>query len=118
MSGRKQDWLWLYFDKIKVLGKAGCRATCKKCGKVMQGLVARMKQHFDSCKNAHTVDTSTTQTAPAVIHVPSLVLCVRKCLNVFCFVLYKQIVGNNPDNNWILRHKLLEGNPLCIFIIF
>jgi len=85
MSGRKQDCVWLYFDKIKVVGKAGCRATCKKCGKEMQRPTARMKQHYDSCKDAHTVDTSTTHTAPAVIHVPSLVLCVRKCLNVVVF---------------------------------
>ena len=63
MSGRKQDCVWLYFDKIKVVGKAGCRATCKKCGKEMQGLVARMKQHYDSCTDAHTVDTSITHTS-------------------------------------------------------
>ena len=48
MSGRKQDCVWLYFDKIKVVAKAGCRATCKKCGKEMQRPTARMKQHYDS----------------------------------------------------------------------
>jgi len=32
-----------------------------------------MKQHYDSCTDAHTVDTSTTHTAPAVIHVPGQV---------------------------------------------
>ena len=63
MSGRKQDCVWLYFDKSKVVGKAGCRATCKKCGKEIQGLIVRMKQHYDSCTDA----------APAVIHVPSQV---------------------------------------------
>ena len=73
MSGRKQDCVWLYFDKTKVVGKVGCRATCKKCGKEMQRLVASMKQHYDSCTDAHTVDTSTTHTAPAVIHVPGQV---------------------------------------------
>jgi len=62
MSRRNEDSVWLYFDQIKVVGKAGCRTTCKKCGKEMQGLVARMRQHYDSCTDAHTVDTSTTHT--------------------------------------------------------
>jgi len=42
MSGRKQGCVWLCFDKIKIVGKAGCWVTCKKCGKEMQGLVARL----------------------------------------------------------------------------
>jgi len=37
MSGRKQDYVWLYFDKTKVVGKAGWRATCRKCDKQMDG---------------------------------------------------------------------------------
>jgi len=28
---RKQDCVWLYFNKTKGVGKAGCRAKCKKC---------------------------------------------------------------------------------------
>ena len=73
MSGRKQGCVWLYFDKTKVVGKVGCRATCKRCGKEIQGFVARMKQHYDSCTDVHTVDTSTSHTAPVVIHVPGQV---------------------------------------------
>ena len=46
MSGRRYDIVWLYFDKLKLPGKTGCRAKCKKCGKEKQGLVARMKQHL------------------------------------------------------------------------
>ena len=49
MSGRKSDHVWIYFDTKKEVGKAGCRATCKKCGKEMQGLVARLKQHYHEC---------------------------------------------------------------------
>ena len=30
MSGRKQDSVWLYFDKTKVVGKTICRAMRKK----------------------------------------------------------------------------------------
>ena len=43
MSGRKQDCVWLCFDKIEAAGKIRCWVKCKKCGKEMQGLVARIK---------------------------------------------------------------------------
>ena len=46
MSGRRHDNIWLYFHKTKLPGKTGCRAKCKGCGKEIQGLVARMKQHY------------------------------------------------------------------------
>ena len=39
----------------------------------MQGLVIRMKQHYDSCTYIHTVDISTTHISPAVIHIPGQV---------------------------------------------
>ena len=42
MSGRKHDCVWFYFDKTKVVEKGGRWATCKKYGKEMQGLVARI----------------------------------------------------------------------------
>jgi len=45
MSGRKQNGVWLYFDKTKVIGKAICQAMYKKCCKEMQGLVARIKKY-------------------------------------------------------------------------
>ena len=49
MAGRKQDVVWLKFKRITTAGKAGCKAECLRCHKVMQGLVARLKQHVDSC---------------------------------------------------------------------
>lgn len=52
MPGRKSDSVWIYFDKIVVCGKTGCRARCKTCNKDMQGLVARMKSHYHSCTNS------------------------------------------------------------------
>ncbi|KAI6658694.1 hypothetical protein LOD99_10989, partial [Oopsacas minuta] len=49
MTGRKSDCVWKYFDTKKEVGKAGCRATCLKCGKEVQGLVARLKQQHNVC---------------------------------------------------------------------
>ena len=45
MSGRKQDSIWLYFDRAN----SSTKATCKTCGKLMHGIVARMKQHKLHC---------------------------------------------------------------------
>ena len=41
--------MWQYSETKRVIGKAGCRVTCKKCGKEMQGQVARLKQHNHDC---------------------------------------------------------------------
>lgn len=50
MTGRKSDSIWNYFEKsIALPGRKGCRAVCKKCGKSMEGQVARMKKHYDKC---------------------------------------------------------------------
>jgi len=57
MPGRKLDSVWLYFDKVVDPGKTGCRAKCKECGKDMQGLVSRLKQHR---LEMHTVQTEET----------------------------------------------------------
>lgn len=46
MSGRKLDPVWVHFDKKQE--KKGIRAICKHCGKEMQPLVARLKQHLKS----------------------------------------------------------------------
>ena len=47
MSDRKQDCMWLYFDKTKVAGKAICWATCKKCGKEMHTYQQNLKRKSD-----------------------------------------------------------------------
>lgn len=70
MPGRKQDHIWMYFDKDVEIGKSGCKAKCKECGKSMQGIVARMKQHHSECKTdtqdtpAITVSTPRKRPAP------------------------------------------------------
>ena len=45
MVGRNPDDIWKKFHKIKH-GK-GFKAKCISCGKESQGLVARMKQHYE-----------------------------------------------------------------------
>lgn len=67
MAGRKQDAVWLYFDKTVTPGKPGCRAACKKCGKHMQGLVKRMKQHQNDCSVDANVPEDTQQDATDTI---------------------------------------------------
>jgi len=49
MAGRKQDSVSLYYEKLATPGKGGCSAKWKQCGKDMQGLVSRMKQHQSIC---------------------------------------------------------------------
>lgn len=49
-SGRKRDPIWNYFEELpKVLGKTGVRAKCIYCHTEYQGLVARLKKHYDKC---------------------------------------------------------------------
>ena len=49
MAGRKQDIVWHYFERTSVTGNCGYRAKWKSCGKEMQGLLARMKSHYNIC---------------------------------------------------------------------
>ena len=49
-GGRKQDDIWAYFKKSVTPGKTGSRATCRSCNKEIQGLVKRMKDHFEVCE--------------------------------------------------------------------
>lgn len=71
-SGRKKDLIWQFFKEKsgKAEGKPGCRATCKKCNLEMQGLVARMKKHWEKCKSVNnnnedidTIDTYSDSSA-------------------------------------------------------
>lgn len=59
--GRKEFGIWQHFIKKKVVGKLGCRAVCKKCGKELQGLVDRLKSHWETCKSK-TSDISGLET--------------------------------------------------------
>lgn len=47
---RQRDGIWAHFTE-KSTTKTGCRAICNKCKKEIQGLVARMKIHYEKCKN-------------------------------------------------------------------
>lgn len=55
-AGRKKDPIWFYFNEKFEVGKKGNRAICKKCGKEMQGLVARLKNHISTCVNKDVDD--------------------------------------------------------------
>jgi BED zinc finger len=47
MSGRKKNIIWEHFNVRE--GEKSLRATCKYCAKEMQGLVARLKTHYEKC---------------------------------------------------------------------
>ncbi|KAI6649837.1 Transposase [Oopsacas minuta] len=49
MAGRKQDDIWVHFERYTTEGVAGWKARCKLCKKEMQGVVNRLKQHYSSC---------------------------------------------------------------------
>lgn len=51
--GRRKDLVWLYFNEVKNDKRKGCRARCKNCNKEMEGQVARMKKHIETCNNSH-----------------------------------------------------------------
>lgn len=55
-SGRKKDPIWIHFieKSNKTEGKLGNRAICKKCRHEMQGLVERMKVHWQKCSETNT----------------------------------------------------------------
>lgn len=56
-GGRKKDPIWQYFieKSNKSNGKTGSRATCKKCKFELQGIVARMKTHWEVCQKTEAV---------------------------------------------------------------
>lgn len=58
-GGRKKDPIWQYFieKSNKSDGKTGSRATCKKCKFELQGIVERMKKHWEVCQKTEVVQT-------------------------------------------------------------
>ena len=49
-AGRKRDPIWNCYTALPhVPGKLGCRAKCKDCGVELQGLVALMRNHKQTC---------------------------------------------------------------------
>ena len=78
----------------------------------MQGLVTRMKQHYDSCTDAHTVDTSTTHTAPAVIHVPGQ---VKRAASPISLPLAKMQKRNTVTlDNFVMQTSASEKVSIAI----
>ena len=50
-GGRKQDCIWMEFERSFIPGIAGVKAKCKSCSKEMTGIVSRMKKHIVQCKD-------------------------------------------------------------------
>ena len=50
-GGRKQDCIWMEFERSFIPGIAGVKAKCKSCSKEMMGIVSRMKKHIVQCKD-------------------------------------------------------------------
>lgn len=58
MTGRKRDLVWLYFDELPNKGdRKGHRAKCKKCEKILEGQVSRLKKHLEKCKGGTNTDS-------------------------------------------------------------
>ena len=63
-GGRKQDPIWLHFERSTIPDKAGCRATCKYCKKLMMGIVERMKTHMSQCPAKAAVTETPESSSP------------------------------------------------------
>lgn len=63
-GGRKKDPIWQYFiEKSNSSdGKTGSRATCKKCKVELQGIVKRMKRHWEACQKTTAVQAVISDT--------------------------------------------------------
>jgi hypothetical protein len=53
-SGRKQDPIWIHYEKVKTPDKAGVRAVCKVCRHELQGIPERLKKHAANCTGPPT----------------------------------------------------------------
>ena len=54
---RQQDPVWKFFNRIKKDNNSGPWAVCKKCDKQMQGIVERLRKHYEECY-ARKVDSN------------------------------------------------------------
>jgi uncharacterized protein YuzB (UPF0349 family) len=72
-AGRKKDPVWVYFDEEKTSTDKGVRikAKCKSCGKQLQGLVARLKDHKGKCISGHIEDSDSEAPEPEMKQQPS-----------------------------------------------
>ena len=54
-GGRKQDPIWLHYERTVIPGKTGSKATCKYCRKQMMGIADRMSSHISQCSSKDAV---------------------------------------------------------------
>lgn len=66
MTGRKKDPIWCNFIEIKEHDRF-IKAKCRKCDKIMVGLVARMKAHVKKCNSTLiNVDEDSTSDSSSI----------------------------------------------------
>lgn len=57
-SGRQRDAIWADFEGLPATSKQKCiRAKCKACGKEVQGLVQRLRDHKKKCEGKTTTSS-------------------------------------------------------------
>ena len=61
IPGRKENCVCLYYTENAVTGKIVCKTKGKGCGWEMQGIIARMKQHHDSCIAATCINDQSSE---------------------------------------------------------
>lgn len=85
-TGRRSDAVWSSFTEVKIEGRKGKRAKCKLCGKEMEGQVARMKKHYQTCNNNIEDESGDVEgkTNNYIIH-------LNKLPNSFFFILYVEL---------------------------
>lgn len=50
-AGRKSNVLWEHFKRVPNANKTGWRAICNSCQVELQGVLDRMKKHFEQCRS-------------------------------------------------------------------
>ena len=61
-GGRKQDPIWVHYERLVTPGKSGSKATCKYCATQMMGIPERLKEHLKKC-SAKGTDTPAPSSA-------------------------------------------------------
>lgn len=67
MAGRKKDDIWIYFNEEPTFSGKGVKAKCKNCGKVIMGIVARLKKHVEQCLSYDKKDDDDNQLYEKII---------------------------------------------------
>lgn len=67
MAGRKKDSIWIYFSEEPTISGKGVKAKCKNCGKVLMGIVTRLRKHVEQCLSYDKNDVDDNQPHEKII---------------------------------------------------